>query len=89
MDRRKSLQTMILGAGATALVFHSCKSEGDATTNAIPKSDPKYFGRTPEELERLDKINAEQLFNAHEVYRIYWQRYARPSANLIRRFNVA
>lgn len=67
MDRRKSLQTIILGAGASALVFHGCKTDTDKTADAIPKSDPKYFGRTPEELERLEKINAEQLFNAHEL----------------------
>jgi len=68
MDRRKSIQTLILGAGASALVFHGCKTEsGDNSTVDIPASDPKYFGRTPEELERLEKLNAEQLFNEHEL----------------------
>jgi len=67
MDRRKSIQTIILGAGASALAFHGCKTDSEKANDAIPKSDPKYFGRTPEELERLEKINAEQLFNEHEL----------------------
>jgi len=67
MDRRKSIQTLILGAGASALAFHGCKTDTEKDDVAIPQSDPKYFGRTPEELERLEKINAEQLFNEHEL----------------------
>ncbi|WP_281543321.1 gluconate 2-dehydrogenase subunit 3 family protein [Maribacter aestuarii] len=68
MDRRKSIQTMILGAGASALAFHGCKTE-DKTPNEelITSGDTKYFGRTPEELERIEKLNAEQLFNEHEL----------------------
>lgn len=68
MDRRKSIQTIILGAGASALAFHGCKTDGDKVNEEIPAvKDTKYFGRTPEELERLDKLNAEQLFNEHEL----------------------
>jgi len=70
MDRRKSLQTILLGGAAagTGLVFDSCKT--DSTENidaAISESSEKYFGRTPEELERIEKLNAEQLFNEHET----------------------
>jgi len=67
MDRRKSLQTMILGgaAASTGLVFNSCKTE--TIDEAVAQSSSKYFGRTPEELERLEKLNAEELFNAHEM----------------------
>ena len=59
---------MILGAGASALAFHGCKTD-DKTPNEelITSSDTKYFGRTPEELERIEKLNAEQLFNEHEL----------------------
>lgn len=69
MDRRKSIQTIILGAGASAMAFHGCKADSDSTANGeIPAVDnTKYFGRTPEELKRLEKLNAEQLFNAHEL----------------------
>jgi len=58
MDRRKSLQTMILGgaAASTGLVFNSCKTE--TIDEAVAQSSSKYFGRTPEELERLEKLNA-------------------------------
>jgi hypothetical protein len=68
MDRRKSLQTIILGAGASALAFHGCNTEGGKIAEEIPGTDDtKYFGRTPEELERIEKLNAEQLFNDHEM----------------------
>ncbi len=66
MDRRKSIQTIILGAGASAEAFHGCRMNND--TGELPTVEPtKYFGRTPEELERLEKLNAETLFNAHEM----------------------
>ncbi len=67
MDRRKSIQTIILGAGASALAFHGCKTDSSEVNEGIPPSDPKYFGRTPEELKRLEQLNAEQLFNEHEL----------------------
>jgi len=48
------------------MVFHGCKVENEGPD--VPSvNDTKYFGRTPEELERLEKLNAEQLFNAHEM----------------------
>ncbi len=70
MDRRKSLQTLILGgaAASTGLVFKSCKTEnGETIDEAIVESTEKYFGRTPKELDRLEKLKAEQLFNEHEM----------------------
>ena len=70
MDRRKSLQTLILGGAAagSGLVFNACKTENTETIDqAITESSDKYFGRTPEELERLEKLQAEQLFNEHEM----------------------
>lgn len=68
MDRRKSIQTIILGAGASALAFHGCKTEVDKTAAEVSvNSNEKYFGRTPKELERIEKLNAEELFNAHEL----------------------
>ncbi|RRQ48034.1 gluconate 2-dehydrogenase subunit 3 family protein [Maribacter algicola] len=70
MDRRKSLQTLILGgaAASSGLVFNACKTDKtEAVDQAITESSDKYFGRTPEELERLEKLQAEQLFNEHEM----------------------
>lgn len=70
MDRRKSLQTLILGGAAatSGLVFNSCKTEnGESVDQDIAASSEKYFGRTPAELERIEKLNAEELFNAHEM----------------------
>lgn len=69
MDRRKSIQTIILGAGASALAFHGCKTDGEKVVGQdIPAvDDTKYFGRRPVELERIKKLKAEQLFNEHEM----------------------
>ena len=69
MDRRKSLQTIILGAGASALAFHGCRTDEEKLVNEdIPATDDtKYFGRRPVELDRIEKLNAEQLFNDHEM----------------------
>lgn len=71
MDRRKSIQTLILGgaaAASTSFVFNSCKGGNDEVTEeAIAKSTENYFGRTPEELKRIAQLNAEQLFNQHEM----------------------
>ena len=59
---------MILGTGALSLGLHSCVTEGgpDLETQIVNSAD-EYFGRTPEELERIDKLNAEQLFTEHEL----------------------
>lgn len=70
MDRRKSLQTLILGgaAASTGIVFNACKTENGKTIDeVIATGTEKYFGRTPKELERIEKLNAEQLFNEHEM----------------------
>lgn len=71
MDRRKSLQALILGgavAASSGLVFTACQSENTETVDdAIVSSNEKYFGRTPKELERIEKLKAEQLFNEHEM----------------------
>lgn len=66
MDRRKSIQTIILGAGASAMAFHGCRTE--EVSQEIPATqETVYFGRTPEELKRLALLRAEQLFNTHEM----------------------
>ncbi|MEP0262931.1 gluconate 2-dehydrogenase subunit 3 family protein [Dokdonia sp.] len=68
MDRRKSIQTMLLGAGAISLGLHSCVEEGAPELDQqIVESADGFFGRTPEELERIEKLNAEQLFTEHEL----------------------
>ncbi|WP_375325129.1 gluconate 2-dehydrogenase subunit 3 family protein [Flagellimonas sp. GZD32] len=65
MDRRKSIQTIIMGAGASALMFHGCKP--DTELDVPVPLDNAYFGRTPDELERIEKLKAIQLFNEHET----------------------
>ena len=70
MDRRKSIQTIILGAGAgaTGIALQGCTSDKEAKEVAdIASASEHYFGRTPDELEDIAKLNAEEGFNAHEM----------------------
>lgn len=68
MDRRKSIKSILLGSVAGGLAIHGCKpgEENEALAQEILK-DTNYFGRTPEELEEIEKLNAEQFFNEHEL----------------------
>ena len=52
MDRRKSIQTIILGASASAVAFHGCRVE-NTEVEVSTVTETKYFGRTPEEMERI------------------------------------
>lgn len=68
MDRRKSLKSIILGGVAGGLVLHGCKPENLADSDeAVSKAAEVFFGRTPEEKELIDELNAEQFFNEHEL----------------------
>ncbi len=71
MDRRKSIKSILLGSVAGGLALHGCKpgEEQDALAQELAR-DEKYFGRTPEELEEIAKLNAEQFFNEHEMQTI-------------------
>ena len=68
MDRRESIKTLILGTGAISLGLHACTTESsEALLDQEIAVAETYFGRTPEELERINQLNCEQLFNAHEL----------------------
>lgn len=67
MDRRKSIQTLILSAGGSALAFYGCNTGADPGETEKVANAENYFGRTPEELERIEKLQAIQLFNEHEM----------------------
>lgn len=60
---------MILGAGASALAFHGCKPENETTANEeiTISENTEYWGRTPEELERVQKLRSEQFFSEHDL----------------------
>ncbi len=71
MDRRKSIKSLLLGSVAGGLALHGCKpgSTEEAFSQELVE-DTNYFGRTPEELEEIAKLNAEQFFNEHELQTI-------------------
>ncbi len=67
MDRRESLKALLIGsvAGASMGVAACTPGSKEAEAAATPKQ--KYYGRTPEELERDEKIKAEIFLNEHEL----------------------
>lgn len=69
MDRRKSIQTLILGTGGSALVFYGCKTNEENVVGEplTASEDIMYYGRTPEELKRIEKLHKEKLFSDHEL----------------------
>ncbi len=69
MDRRKSIKSILLGSAAAGLVVQGCKTETEANaeTSTARKGADNYFGRTPEEIEQIKKLNAERFFNDHEI----------------------
>ena len=71
MDRRNSIKSILLGSVASGLALHGCKpgSQEEALAQELVQ-DTNYFGRTPEELEEIAKLNAEQFFNEHELQTI-------------------
>ncbi|MCW5515643.1 gluconate 2-dehydrogenase subunit 3 family protein [Muriicola sp. Z0-33] len=68
MDRRNSIKSIILGSVAGGLAVHGCKPGPEVTEGAAAAgADEHYFGRTPEELELIAELEAEQFFNEHEM----------------------
>ena len=68
MDRRNSIKSIILGSVAGGLAVHGCKPAPENAADAIAAdTDERYFGRTPEELELIAELEAEQFFNEHEM----------------------
>ena len=65
MDRRESLKSIILGSLAGSLVVHGCAPGTEEVTMTTSKEN--HFGRTPEEKELIEKLNAEQFLNEHEL----------------------
>jgi hypothetical protein len=68
MDRRNSIKSIILGSVAGGLAVHGCKPAPETVEDSAEISgNEHYFGRTPEELELIAELEAEQFFNAHEM----------------------
>lgn len=65
MDRRKYLKTMAVGSVGAGILIQCEPKEKTATTTAPPSSFT--YDRTPEELEREKKLQAEKFFDEHEM----------------------
>ena len=65
MDRRKYLKTMAVGSVGAGLLVQ-CEPKKETATTAAPPSSFTY-DRTPEELEREKKLQAEKFFDDHEM----------------------
>ena len=66
MDRRESLKSIVLASLAGGLAVHGCAPSGEESL-VEAKLGEKHFGRTPEEKELIEKLNAEELLNEHEM----------------------
>jgi hypothetical protein len=65
MDRRKYLKTLAVGTAGAGLLIQ-CEPKEQKTATAAPPSSFTY-DRTPEELEREKKLQAEKFFDEHEM----------------------
>lgn len=65
MDRRKYLKTLAVGSVGAGILIQ-CEPKEDKATTAAPSSSFTY-DRTPEELEREKKLQAEKFFDEHEM----------------------
>ena len=71
MDRRASLKSLLLGTVAGGLAVHGCtpREASEAAEQLIQEAGFGY-GRTPEETEQIQKLQAEPYFNPHELQTI-------------------
>jgi gluconate 2-dehydrogenase gamma chain len=65
MDRRKYLKTLAVGSVGAGLLIQCEPKEDKAAAPATPSSFT--IDRTPEELEREKKLQAEKFFDEHEM----------------------
>jgi gluconate 2-dehydrogenase gamma chain len=65
MDRRKYLKTLAVGSVGAGLLIQ-CEPKTESAASAPPASN-FTFDRTPEELERERKLQAEKFFDDHEM----------------------
>jgi hypothetical protein len=67
MDRRSTLKNILLGTVATGLAVHGCTTkEAAEAAKGLGGELGSGYGRLPDELESLEKLNAETFFNSHE-----------------------
>ena len=68
MDRRASLKSILLGTVAGGLAVHGCtpREAAEAGAQFVPEAGFGY-GRTPEEVEQIQKLQEETFLNAHEL----------------------
>lgn len=65
MDRRKYLKTLAVGSVGAGLLIQ-CEPKTETAASTPPPSNFTY-DRTPEELEREKKLQAEKFFDEHEM----------------------
>lgn len=65
MDRRKYLKTMAAGSVGAGLLIQSCEPKEKEI--AVAPAKELNYDRTPAELEREKKLQAEKFFDEHEM----------------------
>ncbi|OIQ36740.1 MAG: Tat pathway signal protein [Bacteroidetes bacterium MedPE-SWsnd-G1] len=66
MDRRDTIKSLLLGSVAAGLALNGCAPDVSSEESVKPLVNGLY-GRTPEEIERDEKLVSEEFFNGHEL----------------------
>ncbi|WP_235295817.1 gluconate 2-dehydrogenase subunit 3 family protein [Portibacter marinus] len=68
MDRRDTLKTLLVGAVAGVTVGSAASCHPDKAANAVTVgAGEKFYGRTPKELERDNRIRSQKYLTNHEL----------------------
>ncbi len=67
MTRRESLRTLILGTAGTGLTLTGCNPITPAEEAEIAAASNNFYGRTPEETKRDERLHSETFFAPHEL----------------------
>lgn len=69
MKRRETLRTLLVGTIGSAALFTASSCEPNASDVEAGANDAEngLYGRTPEEIEHDEEVNAEEYLNDHEL----------------------
>ena len=68
MDRRESLKTLFVGSLAGGMTISGCNPATSEEQQVLPERERQEgYGRTPQELERDEKLLSQTFFTSHEM----------------------
>ena len=67
MNRREHLRTLLLGTAGTSLAIAGCEPVSPSVEAEIVAEANTFYGRTPEEAERDERLQEDTFFTPHEL----------------------